>query len=68
MMSDGTTIEETPFTGSGDGESSLATSPSSDITEEEGSGSEPTSIVTDDEISVSYIRYESYSLNNTMGI
>ncbi|XP_050294454.1 papilin isoform X2 [Anthonomus grandis grandis] len=50
MMSDGTTMEDTAITGSGDGASSLSS------TQEEGSGSEPSSIVTDDvEPSVSYI-------------
>lgn len=47
MMSDGTTINETPLTGSGDYESTLSTSPSPEVTEE-ASGTEP-SIVTDEE-------------------
>lgn len=47
MMSDGTTINETPLTGSGDYESTLGTSPSPEVTDE-GSGIEPL-IVTDEE-------------------
>ncbi|XP_060520392.1 papilin isoform X2 [Cylas formicarius] len=59
MLSDGTTIgDESVFTGSGDSESSLKTTLSIVTTEEEGSGSEAFSIVTDASSSVSYITSE----------
>ncbi|XP_066141086.1 papilin isoform X3 [Euwallacea fornicatus] len=52
MMSDGTTVEETPFTGSGDGESSFTSFSSSDVTEE-GSGTESSIIITDTNTDIS---------------